>query len=45
MCLGWKKKRQCVEVTQPASCPDITWFWLGLGVVALGAVVGKGKGK
>ena len=49
MCLGWKAPKSCntssaVQVTNPASCPDITWFWLGLGVVLMGAVTGKKGG-
>lgn len=48
MCLGWKTKSDCkarpsVNVTQPAgsTCPDITWFYLALAAIGLGAVVKK----
>jgi hypothetical protein len=44
MCLGWKEPKGCaVQVTQPGECPDITWFWVGLGVVAVGWFAGIGK--
>lgn len=45
MCLGWKQQKACNDITQPGSCPDITWFWLGLAVVGIGAVMGGGKEK
>lgn len=45
MCLGWKAQTACVELTAPGKCPDITWFWLGLAVVGIGAVMGGGKKK
>lgn len=47
MCLGWKTKSECkarpsVNVTQPAgSCPSITWLYLALAAIGLGAVVKK----
>ena len=46
MCLGWKQQSGCtVPVTHPGACPDITWFWVGLGVVAIGALSHAGKKK
>lgn len=47
MCLGWKEPKGCaVQVTQPGECPDITWFWVGLGVAVLGLFAGKkGNGQ
>ncbi len=50
MCLGWKTKASCktrgeVQVVPPAdTCPSITWFWLALGAIGLGAVM-KGNGN
>lgn len=52
MCLGWKTKASCktrgeVQVVAPANaadaCPSITWFWLALGAIGLGAVMQGNK--
>lgn len=49
MCLGWKTKASCktrgeVQVTPPAdSCPNITWFWLALGAIGIGAIAQGSK--
>jgi hypothetical protein len=44
MCLGWKEPKGCaVQVTNPTACPDLTWFWVGLGVVAVGFLAKGGK--
>lgn len=45
MCLGWKPQKACVEITKPLSCPDVSWFWMGLAVVGLGLVVGGGRNR
>ena len=45
MCLGWKQQKACNDIGPSSACPDITWFWLGLGVVAVGAMMGGGKDK
>jgi hypothetical protein len=46
MCLGWKEPKGCaVQVTQPGECPDITWFWVGLGVAVLGMFAGGKNGR
>jgi len=44
MCLGWKAQKSCVDLTQPGGCPDVSWFWIALGVIGVGALV-KGSQK
>ena len=54
MCLGWKTKAECktrgtVEIggDQASPCPDITWFYLALAAIGVGAMVqnpGSSKG-
>lgn len=48
MCLGWKTKSECkarpsvnMAGDDSAKCPDITWFYLALAAIGLGAVVKK----
>lgn len=49
MCLGWKTKQTCptrghVQLdTALATCPSITWFWLALGAIGLGAITQGSK--
>lgn len=47
MCLGWSQNDNCgrkQQVTSPSSCPDITWFWAGLGLVLGLTLIGKDTG-
>ena len=44
MCLGWKAQRACVDLTEPGGCADVSWFWLALAAIGVGAVM-KGSGK
>jgi hypothetical protein len=49
MCLGWTqtsdcgRKEQIAAPTNPmnGACPDITWFWAGLGLVLGLTAMGK----
>jgi hypothetical protein len=43
MCLGWMTRPECAtrkqeQVTAPAACPNINWFWLALGAIGIGAL-------
>ena len=45
-CIGWKKPKDCreeqvVKAGATATCPDITWFWLGAAGVFLAAIMKK----
>jgi hypothetical protein len=47
MCLGWSTRPKCEArepqvVAAPGSmCPDITWFWVALAAIGIGAVSKK----
>jgi hypothetical protein len=52
MCLGWKTKSECktrgtgiVPGTGTSSCPDITWFYLALAAIGIGALIQNPGGK
>jgi hypothetical protein len=53
MCLGWKTKSECktrgtatVPGTEgPSPCPDITWFYVALGLIGIGAMMQHQGGK
>ena len=49
MCLGWNNQETCktrgqevIDTRTETECPNILWFWVGLGLVALG-VATKGN--
>jgi hypothetical protein len=48
MCLGWSTQPTCgtgdaVPIATP-QCTSISWFWLALAAIGVGAVLTKGGG-